>query len=49
MDELKIEEDIGASLKIIKDVLISLNENKDQLCALGANDPSEGVTRSIDG
>jgi len=43
-DELKIEEDIGASLKIIKDVLISLNENKDQLCALGANDPSEGVT-----
>lgn len=47
IDELKTEEDIGASLKIIKDVLISLNENKDQLCALGANDPSEGVTLHV--
>jgi hypothetical protein len=41
--ELGIEDDIGASLKIIKDVLVSLSENRDQLCALGTEDPSEGV------
>jgi hypothetical protein len=45
--ELKTEDDINMSLKVIKDVLICLNENKDQLCSLGVSDPSEGVTLHV--
>jgi hypothetical protein len=45
--EVKAEDDINISLKIIKDVLISLRENKIQLYALGTIDPSEGMTSQI--
>ena len=45
--EVKAEDDINISLKIIKDVLISLKENKIQLYALGTIDPSEGMTSQI--
>jgi len=45
--EVKAEDDINISLKVIKDVLISLRENKIQLYALGAIDPSEGMTSQI--
>jgi hypothetical protein len=45
--EIKAEDDINISLKIIKDVLISLRENKIQLYALGTIDPSEGMTSQI--
>jgi len=45
--EVKAEDDINISLKVIKDVLISLRENKIQLYALGTIDPSEGMTSQI--
>jgi hypothetical protein len=45
--EVKAEDDINISLKVIKDVLISLRENKIQLYALGTLDPSEGMTSQI--
>jgi len=45
--EIKAEDDINISLKVIKDVLISLRENKIQLYALGTIDPSEGMTSQI--
>ena len=45
--EIKAEDDINISLKVIKDVLISLRENKIQLYALGTLDPSEGMTSQI--
>jgi hypothetical protein len=45
--EVKAEDDINISLKVIKDVLISLRENKVQLYALGTLDPSEGMTSQI--
>ena len=45
--EVKAEDDINISLKVIKDVLISLRENKVQLYALGTIDPSEGMTSQI--
>jgi hypothetical protein len=45
--EIKAEDDINISLKIIKDVLISLRKNKIQLYALGTIDPSEGMTSQI--
>jgi len=45
--EVKAEDDINISLKIIKDVLISLRENKIQLYALGTIDPSEGMMSQI--
>ena len=45
--EVKAEDDINISLKVIKDVLISLRENKIQLYALGTIDPSEGMMSQI--
>jgi len=45
--EVKAEDDINISLKVIKDVLISLRENKVQLYALGTIDPSEGMMSQI--
>ncbi len=45
--EVKAEDDINISLKVIKDVLISLRENKIQLYTLGTIDPSEGMTSQI--
>lgn len=45
--EVKAEDDINISLKVIKDILISLRENKIQLYALGTLDPSEGMTSQI--
>jgi len=45
--EVKAEDDINISLKVIKDVLLSLRENKIQLYALGTIDPSEGMTSQI--
>ena len=45
--EVKAEDDINISLKVIKDVLISLKENKIQLYVLGTIDPSEGMTSQI--
>ena len=45
--EIKAEDDINTSLKIIRDVLISMSENRDQLCNLGETDPTEGLLTHV--
>jgi len=45
--EIKAEDDINMSLKIIRDVLISMSENRDQLCNLGETDPTEGLLTHV--
>ncbi len=45
--EIKAEDDVNMSLKVIRDVLISMSENRDQLCNLGETDPSEGLLTHV--